>query len=144
MPHRPKSTMPALSIRQPFAEQILLGLKRIEYRSKSTTRRGRVYIYASRIPHPDPQEWRKIDKLPAQLPAGRIVGTVEITDCTWSDESRCYCWHLKSPQRLPPRRPDGRPQPVWFYPFTQDSPPPMPPAIPMEQTWLPFDPPARR
>jgi predicted transcriptional regulator len=37
----------ALSVRQPFAEQIMLGTKKIEYRSMKTNIRGRVYIYAS-------------------------------------------------------------------------------------------------
>ena len=40
--------MRALSVCQPFAEQILSGEKRIEYRSLPTNIRGRVYIYASK------------------------------------------------------------------------------------------------
>ncbi|MBN1449250.1 MAG: ASCH domain-containing protein, partial [Bacteroidetes bacterium] len=34
--------MPALSIRQPYCEQILRGEKTVEYRSRPTKRRGRV------------------------------------------------------------------------------------------------------
>ena len=37
----------AISIRQPFAELVLRGDKIIEYRSKVTHVRGRVYVYAS-------------------------------------------------------------------------------------------------
>ena len=37
----------ALSIRQPYAEQILRGTKEIEYRSVKTNIRERIYIYAS-------------------------------------------------------------------------------------------------
>ena len=37
----------ALSIRQPYAEQILRGTKTIEYRSVKTNIRERIYIYAS-------------------------------------------------------------------------------------------------
>ena len=38
----------ALSVRQPFAEQIMLGKKKIEYRSQLTHKRGSFYIYASK------------------------------------------------------------------------------------------------
>lgn len=40
----------ALSVRQPFAEQIMCGTKKIEYRSMPTKLRGRVYIYAAKHP----------------------------------------------------------------------------------------------
>src|SRR4051795_5225478 len=40
----------ALSVRQPYAEQIMRGTKVIEYRSVPTHVRGRVYIYASSTP----------------------------------------------------------------------------------------------
>ena len=41
--------MRALSIRQPYAEQILRGSKTIEYRSRATSIVGeRFYIYASK------------------------------------------------------------------------------------------------
>ena len=39
--------MRALSIRQPHAEAIMRGVKTIEYRSRATRIRGRIYIYAS-------------------------------------------------------------------------------------------------
>lgn len=42
----------ALSVRQPYAEQILCGTKKIEYRSIATRIRERVYIYASQTPGP--------------------------------------------------------------------------------------------
>lgn len=51
--------MRALSIRQPYAEQILRGEKKIEYRSRPTNIRERVYIYAS-MPHGDLEEFRKM------------------------------------------------------------------------------------
>ena len=38
--------MRALSVRQPYAELILRGEKKIEYRSKPTNIRERVYLYA--------------------------------------------------------------------------------------------------
>ena len=45
-----KAKMRALSIRQPFVEQILTGDKGIEYRSRRTHIRGRVYLYACKAP----------------------------------------------------------------------------------------------
>lgn len=108
--------MVALSIRQPHAEAILRGIKKVEYRSQATTIRGRVLIYASRIPVDDVPSWMKKygirDQAYDDLPRGVIVGSVEIHDCQGGD------WHLCNPQRatklLTPR---NRPQPIWFYPF---------------------------
>lgn len=107
--------MRALSIRQPYAEQILIGEKIIEYRSRSTNIRGRVYIYASKTPG-DPEAFKKMKINPSILPAGLLVGTVEITDCTEKDGY--FQWHLAKPERMPhAMKPKNRAQPVWFYPF---------------------------
>jgi hypothetical protein len=46
---RPKR---ALSIRQPFAELIMTGKKKHEYRNIPTNIRERVYVYASNTPGP--------------------------------------------------------------------------------------------
>lgn len=46
----------AISIRQPYVELILLGVKKREYRSIPTNIRERVYIYASLKPGED---WEK-------------------------------------------------------------------------------------
>ena len=43
MPRRLK----AISLRQPWAEEIMLGIKTIEYRRTPTKVRGPIYIYAS-------------------------------------------------------------------------------------------------
>jgi predicted transcriptional regulator len=99
--------MRALSVRQPFADQIMRGTKQIEYRSRPTRVRGRIYIYASLTPASS----RGVD-----LPRGVIVGTVEIHNCTRGQED--YRWHLRDPKQLSrPRKPKGKPQPVWFNPF---------------------------
>jgi len=70
--------MRAISIRQPYVEQILTGDKTWEYRSQDTKIRERVYLYASNTPGPN-AEWRKLRMEPGDLPTGKIVGTVEIT-----------------------------------------------------------------
>jgi hypothetical protein len=67
--------MRALSVRQPYADQIMRGTKRFENRSRPTKVRGRVYIYASKTA----ASLRGED-----LPRGVIVGTVEIHNCTGS------------------------------------------------------------
>lgn len=71
----PGRTKRALSIRQPYAEQIMRGVKRIDYRSRPTKIIGeRFYIYASRQPGP-PEEFASIDCQPGNLPTGVIVGS---------------------------------------------------------------------
>jgi len=107
--------MRALSIRQPYAEQILRGTKTIEFRSRRTNVRERVYIYAGMNPAPA-DAWAEIKLQPGDLPTGVLIGTVEITDCT--GVSGDYNWHLARPQRLKRHlKPTNHPQPSWFYPF---------------------------
>lgn len=109
------SKIRALSIRQPYAEQIIHGQKKIEYRSRPTNIRERIYIYAS-LTHGDPDEFRKMKIQPGDLPTGLLVGTVEIADCTGSPGN--YNWIFKNPERLQQGlKPKNHPQPVWFYPF---------------------------
>lgn len=106
----------AFSVRQPFAEQIMNGEKKIEYRSVATSRRGRVYVYASKVPKVE--AFKKIGKEPGDFPVGVLVGTIEIVDCT--GETYDYEWHLANPKRLKkPLKPENHPQPVWFKPFKE-------------------------
>ena len=99
--------MLALSVRQPYADQIMRGTKRNEYRSRPTKVRGRVYIYASLTPASSRGE---------DLPRGVVIGTVEIHNCTGTPGD--YRWHIRNPKPLArPRKPIGKPQPVWFNPF---------------------------
>ncbi|GAB4403393.1 MAG: hypothetical protein OHK003_31250 [Anaerolineales bacterium] len=104
----------ALSVRQPFAEQIMRGTKKIEYRTVPANIRGRVYIYASKQPRVDAYE--KMGVEPGTFPAGVIVGTVEIIDCI--EKNGEYHWVLANPERLKKMIiPENRPNPVWFNPF---------------------------
>jgi len=105
----------ALSVRQPYAEQIMRGEKVFEFRSGPTKIRERVYIYASLTPG-DIEDWEKMNLRPGDLPTGVLIGTVELADCT--GESGDYEWHLKAPERLPINlKPAKHPQPTWFFPF---------------------------
>ncbi len=112
--------MRALSIRQPYVEEILRGVKTIEYRSRSTRIIGqRFYIYASQKPA-DGQE-KRFAKLGCEfedLPSGVIVGSAVISHVTYNKRMGLYEWHLTGIKRLKRhRKPSGHPQPVWFTPF---------------------------
>jgi hypothetical protein len=136
--------MRALSIRQPYAELILRGIKRIEYRSRPTWIIGeRFWIYASKgsgfgvpgsvkkcvvgdniaVPEEPLPPWMvelaealRIWK-PGELPTGVIVGSAVIEKVTPRDRGM-FCWHLARVERAKTlRKPRGHPQPVWFKPF---------------------------
>lgn len=132
--------MRALSIRQPFAELILRGMKTIEYRSRPTRIIGeRFWIYASKkkwpvasgqwpvksadnivVPAEPPPPWmlglaNALKLFPHDLPTGVIVGSAIIEKVTMGDE--LYEWHLADVKRLRPRKPARHPQPAWFNPF---------------------------
>ena len=114
--------MRAISIRQPRIEAILRGKKIIEYRSRPTKVRGRIYLYASLGRYGDEHEadmlsQYEIRNLTAgELPRGVLVGTVELYDCTEGDGE--YHWHLRKPERAKRLvKPTIHPQPVWFKPF---------------------------
>ena len=109
---RTPSIQRAISVRQPFAELILRGSKTIEYRSRRTTLRERVYIYASQTPSEEAvfeQAGMRVD----ELLTGVIVGSVEIINCTGEDGN--YEWHLARPKRVKKSlEPKNHPQPsIW-------------------------------
>lgn len=109
----------ALSIRQPYAWAIMIGIKKKEYRSRLTNIRGRVYIYAGKQ-YGDIELYeaamKKRGVLLADLPLQAIVGTVEIVDCL--EEEDGYAWVLKNPE--PYKRAKkvlNKAQPVFWKPL---------------------------
>ncbi|MBO1700874.1 ASCH domain-containing protein [Eubacterium callanderi] len=64
--------MKAISIHQPWANYVVLGIKQYETRSWPTKIRGRVAIHAAKIKNSEYEEGMAL---------GAIIGTVEITDC---------------------------------------------------------------
>ena len=107
----------AISIRQPYVELILKGMKRYEYRSTLTHITGRVYLYASKTPVDDRTAWRKAGSERGMLPTGVIVGSVVVAGCEWSEKDRCYRYMLESPKRFRKHiAPNGQPQPKFFRP----------------------------
>jgi len=114
----------ALSVRQPYAEQMMQGKKEIEYRSVKTNIRGRIYIYASlgKGNSYDIEDGAKALNMSVEefhkMPRGVLVGTVELVDCV--GEPGDYEWCLGEPIRIAKPlkpNPEEQPQPVWFYPF---------------------------
>lgn len=107
--------MRAISIKQPWVELILQGKKKREFRSKATTIRGRVYLYASLKALTKASEWKKAGKTVGTLPTGRIVGTVNIIDCRITSDG--YAYILAAPRRLRrSKKPKNQPQPVFWNP----------------------------
>src|SRR4051812_33725554 len=134
--------MRALSIRQPYAELILRGIKTVEYRSRPTKIIGeRFLIYASKraakrsgdaatdgawskdLAMPGAGEmpaWmielaEQIKLIPPDLvlPTGVIVGSAVIQRVSQMDG--VYRWHLGDVERARKiRKPNRQPQPVWF------------------------------
>ena len=105
----------ALTIRQPFAELIMRGVKTVEERSRPTKIRGRIYIYASlgRWPRAGEADWAEEFGLDIDgLPRGFLLGDVELYDCRGEE------WLFRAPKRLAtPVKPERHPNPVWFRPF---------------------------
>jgi hypothetical protein len=125
-PTRSKTTetdvMPKLkgiSLRQPWAEEIMLGKKKEEYRHIPTKHRGRIYIYAGlgRFTKDEEEDYAaEVGYAIDDLPRGVVIGSVEIVDCI--EDGLGYAWLIANPQRLPtPVAPIEQPQPIWFHPF---------------------------
>lgn len=130
----PDKSLPALGIRQPWAELILRGIKTIEIRSSQTQIRGPIYIYASKklakTPHAD-QAVVEAGIDVEELPRGKLIGTVEIVDSFPVNQKHAaasgvpaeilkgkFGWKLANPQRLQKQIvPVYLPYGVWFYPF---------------------------
>jgi hypothetical protein len=103
----------ALSIRQPWASLILLGLKCVEIRTWPTSYRGLLFIHASRTLD---EHAMKRFRLP-DLPTGCLIGAVDLTGvdaftpATWRKLAPehldtgafapgLYAWHLSNPRPL--------------------------------------------
>ena len=108
----PSDIVRAISIRQPYVEMILKGTKKIEYRTRRTNIRERIYLYASLTVEKEVCEEEGLDF--RVLPTGVIVGTVEIVDCT-EEGANDFEWHLSNPKRLRTHlKPKNQPQPgIW-------------------------------
>lgn len=108
----------ALSIRQPHAEAILRGVKKIVFRTRPTKVRGRVLIYAAEKRNSAEADaayiaeyWIRDVSIDDDLPRGVLIGSVEIVCCDGGE------WKLGRPIRAKELvRPKRQPQPSWFRP----------------------------
>lgn len=72
--------MKVLTIKQPWATLIMQGDKRYEFRSWKTNFRGEFLIHAGK--GVDKEAVKRLKKyLPNELPQGKILGKVTLTDC---------------------------------------------------------------
>jgi hypothetical protein len=116
----PKITR-ALSVKQPYAELIMQGKKKIEYRTVRTRIIGeRVYIYASKklepLEHSDASKkaWKQVKTAPEDLPTGVLIGSVIIKKCSEEKNAeKNYEWKLIEPERLPKNKNPT----MWGNPF---------------------------
>lgn len=78
-------TLRAISLLQPWASLVALGLKRYETRSWSIAHRGPLAIHASKgFAEPERafhQELMAQGLLPRALPLGAIIAVVQVADC---------------------------------------------------------------
>lgn len=71
--------MKALSLRHPYAELIVQGLKTIELRSWNTKHRGKFYVHASKF-KPSFGDCATFGFIPKNLEYGALIGEVELID----------------------------------------------------------------
>ena len=110
--------MKALTIKQPWAELIMAGLKDVENRSRRTNFRGRFAVHAGRrrADFEDldldgmPKKFRKPIEQAWERHAnpGRVLGTVELVDCIQTSASHWAIegyWHWLLADPRPYTRP---------------------------------------
>lgn len=92
---------PAIAVRQPYADLIVLGIKRIENRTRITHFRGNVLIHASkarpRTEAVSPRDLARLRAFSSDVETGEyypvrgaIVGMVQITGCVASSADRFF------------------------------------------------------
>ena len=85
------TTIPAISIRQPWAELILRDRKSLELRSWSTDYRGELWLHTGRRGHPRLEEELGLDN----LYKGGYVGTIVLTAIIPMNQDRWESWQTK-------------------------------------------------
>lgn len=97
-------TLRALSIKQPWVELILRGVKDIENRSRRTWHRGPLLLHASATRDGEVDALIQEHGLPTTLPFGALVGVVDVDDCVESHASEWFNgpfgYVVKNPRRF--------------------------------------------
>lgn len=120
------SQIPCLSVKQPFADLIVDGLKTVELRNWRTKHRGWVLIHASKtIDFGYHEKWNDLITSSNSQQYGKIIGAAVLISCQKSNDSLQklalydgseyrYAWLLEDAQRLP-KPVDYRGRPGLFY-----------------------------
>jgi hypothetical protein len=89
------ATFPAFSVRQPYADLIVDGIKDIENRSRWSRFRGNILVHAAKTPWWDHVEYRRRDLEIASADdydgyTSAIIGIVEVVDVVERHRSRWF------------------------------------------------------
>ncbi|MBI4951264.1 MAG: ASCH domain-containing protein [Myxococcales bacterium] len=90
--------MHAISVKQPWAELIARGTKKIEYRSWKVAFRGPLLIVASKGKQDERCREEGVD--PEAVAYGAAVCVVDLREIT--GEPGNYEWHVRAPKRVEP------------------------------------------
>lgn len=97
-----------LSVRQPWADLIVRGIKKVEFRSWSTPYRGTILVHASGNFTP----WDELALYYGpdhEFEQGGFVGLVDVVDVVEDPkEEGLYRWLLENPRRIPFRKEKGK------------------------------------
>jgi len=127
----------ALSLRQPWVELILRGVKSLEVRSTGTQIRGPIYLYASKRLSDHPAAAAAIAGHGldvGRLPLSAVLGQAEVVGCrpALPEDAAAACvaaahlggkfvWELARPVRFAvPQAVRFLPYGVWFYPWKRE------------------------
>ena len=71
--------MKVITLKQPWATLVVLGIKKYEFRSWKTNYRGKILIHAGKSI--DRDAINRLKNLNLEYPTSKILGEVEIIDC---------------------------------------------------------------
>lgn len=82
--------MRAISLWQPWASAIVLGLKSVETRDWETKYRGPILIHAAKTWQRSQRDFadyeHSVGRLPERVPLGALLGVAELVNCAATDE----------------------------------------------------------
>ncbi|MGL6074616.1 MAG: hypothetical protein ACRC8S_10690 [Fimbriiglobus sp.] len=94
----------AISVKQPWAALLAMGVKSVEVRTWGTTRRGPLLIHASKIPDERPEAWQWIttpELVELAKLRGGIIGQGELCGCVKYETAAAFVAdsgrHLNAP-----------------------------------------------
>src|SRR6516225_2444469 len=85
------TTLPVLSVRQPWASYLVSGFKTLELRSWATAYRGWMWIHTGKRPDLDAMHAFKLDT--AEFLCGGLLGLAKLNDCLLLDSERTWLTH---------------------------------------------------